>query len=599
MESIELQAQTRVINGAVFNNGRSNPNSERDLGIRWQSHEVATKLFSQAEEETLLGSVDKSLPDFDKCNTTRISCTGGLSIAICASLGCMISSGVMLHNLNGWIFQETSLSVAAAEALLFVINILVALLTDAMGYIHGTSLRWALYREGRLNFNTNIRLFTSARKNAPNRWPANVICITSLILCYAATSQLLVPGTVRQWHEPTPWEYTYDDFFTAEICLNGIALFALGLGLLGQVAICAWAMLSSNSKIATWSSNPLNNTLALQHHHLQHHHLQRLPGRCMMSVHQAEQPTQPIKPSPKQRSVAKGNSSVVRILIVLWVIVLVALVWAIIIVLVSRHSVLLYEGHWYLTDSWYITEDEERGVVTNGVPLYMNPYNNNENIEVFYPWSTQAVLGLLFTFAVQGTQTMGLHCVELMVNMSRDEDEWRRAQLTRKGSRLSTNGFKAAISSWQNGVLFISKAALHWLLGQSLATSVTMDPDPGGLGQRYEFQMIYMRIFVFAIVAFALAVFATYLAYRRPSGCQPASWGHFQTLVDLVDDWKVSANGLLWWGDKGVETDGVRHAGTSWKRGNLGDIRIEALYSGIALEHIELGCASNTELVNV
>jgi len=173
---------------------------------------------------------------------------------------------------------------------------------------------------------------------------------------------------------------------------------------------------------------------------------------------------------------------------------------------------------------------------------------------------------------------MGLHCAELMVNMSRDEDEWRRSQLRKKGSRLSSDGFKAAFNSWQNGVLFISKAALHWLLGQSLAVSVDLEM------QSYGFQMIYTRLFVYAIVASSLAAFATYMAYRKPSGSQPAAWGHFQTLADLVDDWKVGVDGSLWWGDKGVGIDGVRHAGTSGRRTDLGDIRLDGLYAGDGIQ---------------
>jgi hypothetical protein len=94
-------------------------------------------------------------------------------------------------------------------------------------------------------------------------------------------------------------------------------------------------------------------------------------------------------------------------------------------------------------------------------------------------------------------------------------------------------------------VLFVSKALLHWLLGQSLSVNITVYADL----KLYEFDMIYMRVFVFALLATALAIFTTYLAFRRPKGCQPAAWGHFQVLADLVDDWSVSSKGYLFWGD--------------------------------------------------
>lgn len=84
--------------------------------------------------------------------------------------------------------------------------------------------------------------------------------------------------------------------------------------------------------------------------------------------------------------------------------------------------------------------------------------------------------------------------------------------------------------------------------------------------------MIYIRVFAFGIVATALAIFATYLAYQRPKGSQSAAWDHFQTPADLIDDWNVGLRGYLWWGDKGVSHDGVRHAGTSGILSQLGPI---------------------------
>src|ERR1700722_3745782 len=55
-----------------------------------------------------------------------------------------------------------------------------------------------------------------------------------------------------------------------------------------------------------------------------------------------------------------------------------------------------------------------------------------------------------------------------------------------------------------------------------------------------------------------VAVFVTFIAKRRPSGPQPAAYGHIQTLTDLVDEWLPT----MYWGHKG--DDGVVcHAGAS------------------------------------
>jgi hypothetical protein len=248
-----------------------------------------------------------------------------------------------------------------------------------------------------------------------------------------------------------------------------------------------------------------------------------------------------------------------------------------VILFVSRHSLALYGTPWYTTPSWTAIESSLTTAYMNDVTLYMSPHGNNYLIGINFPLGVQVVLGILSTCAIQGAQTIGLHCVELIVNMSRDEDAWRRARVNmkhsclNKGTRLNPNAFESALASWQYIVLFISKAILHWLLGQSLQSSsdaVTM----------YLFDMIYMRIFVYSILATVLATFTIYLALRRPKGSQSAAWGHFQTLADLIDDWNSSPEGYLWWGDKGVNVDGVRHAGTSRYAKNIGEIHMDSSY---------------------
>lgn len=56
-----------------------------------------------------------------------------------------------------------------------------------------------------------------------------------------------------------------------------------------------------------------------------------------------------------------------------------------------------------------------------------------------------------------------------------------------------------------------------------------------------------------------LAHFGSRLANDRPKGPQPATYGHIQTLADLIDDWSET----IYWGDKGVISGlDIRHAGT-------------------------------------
>jgi hypothetical protein len=82
--------------------------------------------------------------------------------------------------------------------------------------------------------------------------------------------------------------------------------------------------------------------------------------------------------------------------------------------------------------------------------------------------SAQLILGVLFVFAVQGLQTLGLHCTELLVNMWRDEGAWRAAYVKGHkpsacfknpgGASLRTGTISSAMFSGPYMFLFIMKA---------------------------------------------------------------------------------------------------------------------------------------------
>lgn len=228
----------------------------------------------------------------------------------------------------------------------------------------------------------------------------------------------------------------------------------------------------------------------------------------------------------------------------------------------------------------------------------MSPSSNPEDYNK-YPL-LQVFLGLLFISAVQATQSIALHCTELLVNISRDENMWRNAydnssrnRKGPKGSLLASDSLKNAISSWEYIILSLFKSLLHWSVGQAVQPSIragiagdisTMDPsllkeEMGVVG--VTFYMTYTRLLLYAVLAILLASFATFLALRKRSGPQPATMGHLQTIADLVDDWTPSENGRIYWGDKGENSRStVRHAGTSFKLKALGQISLNALYAG-------------------
>ncbi|PKX97088.1 uncharacterized protein P174DRAFT_98894 [Aspergillus novofumigatus IBT 16806] len=505
-------------------------------------------------------------PDFDTASATRSGCIVAVSTGVILSLLCLISGVYLLRTNQATLGASASISTSGREAMALTINVILALCTDGMMFVHSVSLRWALYREGRLEFNTNIRLFTSSKRFGPNKWYINLVALACLILSYASSSVLLLS-------DQAVWLSENEDPFP--LLINGTALIALGLGLTGQAVIAVWCLVSSYKLIPTWSSNPLNTASAV----VQNGGLAHRSGRCMLSVHQRQMSSQETYPMDRQGNMFQLQGTVRYILALLWSLALLAIAWPIAIAAVSKSignaSAAGQASEplcWTVGFQW---NKDALACSRNYVTLSMSPYANDHNPNsATFSYGAEAVLCVLFVCLIQASQTVALHYLELFVSLSRDEGIWRQAYSeTREapGTQLATNPFRAAVSSWENAVLFIAKAVLHWIIGQSLIPSVTMEDSKDiakdieslasipiedlsahvedlSFKRGFQFDMVYSRLIIYAILAVLVAAFATYLALRRPTSCQPAALGHLPTLVDLVDDWKTDQSGRMWWG---------------------------------------------------
>lgn len=69
---------------------------------------------------------------------------------------------------------------------------------------------------------------------------------------------------------------------------------------------------------------------------------------------------------------------------------------------------------------------------------------------------------ILFTVTLQSFISVGLHCAELQVTLSRDEAVWRTVA-TSAGSNPNYNTIVAAATSWQSIVLLAFKPFIHWM----------------------------------------------------------------------------------------------------------------------------------------
>ncbi|KAJ6107852.1 hypothetical protein N7523_009175 [Penicillium sp. IBT 18751x] len=544
-------------------------------GIR-PSEEQKQPFIEQSKHED-----GKEGPDYDTANATKVGCIAAVSTGGILSLLCLIAGVYLLRTNQTTLGALVPISTSGQEAMALAINIILALCTDGMMFAHSVSLRWALYHEDRLEFNTNIRLFTSAKKFGPNRWYVNLVALACLMLSYASSSVLLlsdqaIPRSEGEDQRP--------------LMINATALVTLGVGLAGQAVIAAWCVASSHKWIPTWSSNPLNTALAA----MQKGEIAHRPGRCMLSIHQRHMSSQETYPSRRQGNIFQVQVMVRYILALLWSVAFLAIAWPIAIAIVSKSignasaaGQSSQPSCWRVGFEW---NQNDLACYRNYVTLSLSPYANDHNPNsATFSYGAEAVLCVLFVCLIQSIQTVALHCLELVVNLSRDEGIWRQAYSeTREasGTQLATNPFRAAVSSWENIVLFIAKALLHWIIGQSLIPSVALEDTKNvesllsasveDLPFKYGFQfdMVYPRLIIYAVLAVLVAAFATYLALKRPRDYQPAALGHLQTLVDLIDDWKTDQNGRMWWGDKTEVEDGqVRHAGTCCDRTVLGPIR--------------------------
>lgn len=462
---------------------------------------------------------------------TRNTCIAGLLFSWSIGIVCLTvahwtfksaqrfqtHSGSFTHNGQGQRVFFTS--TVNQELVKLAVNVCISLCTDCLGYIHSVSTRWALWREGLLDFNSNPRFLVSTRACSSSRWSTNIVSAFLLMLCYASSGQLFLSATTAEQEG---------------FVLNGVAISTLGVGILGQALISTLCFWNCRELIPTWSSNPLNAVLVCLHQGLR-----RMEGRCMLSVHQAEPTAFPARPLAHQASARRALPSITHIIRFLWAYFISVIIWAI--VIRSNPSV--------------------RQQKFRRLPIYGTAV----------PILQLNLCALLITVSLQLFLTLSLHFAEFLVNLSRDEQIWRLAT-KKKGAKFSygpLGSFKAAIGSWQNIILFILKAVAYWLFGLALSSDGRL------------VYMDWEGILVLLVAVAVTAVFASLLAWNNPSGPQPAAFGHVQTLANLIDEWHDEKEGI-WWGEKGVVsylTQGqkaIRHAGTSNK--GLEKVSLASLY---------------------
>lgn len=134
--------------------------------------------------------------------------------------------------------QQFTLDQRLKEIIPLAINIVITGLTESLGLIHATSLKWALFYEDRIEFNANPRLLSFSRQSWANPRLTNAIYPLALAMCYASSSgiEITIPNlacySTRNYEET---EYTGPGLYS--VSRSGPLMLRLSLLVLSAICI--------------------------------------------------------------------------------------------------------------------------------------------------------------------------------------------------------------------------------------------------------------------------------------------------------------------------------------------------------------------------
>ncbi|KAJ5378173.1 uncharacterized protein N7496_005582 [Penicillium cataractarum] len=414
-----------------------------------------------------------------------------------------------------------------------LLNFLVATVLDSVNYIHAITLRWTLFHEERLNFNSNNRLFTASKSHGPNSWYFNVISGTGLVISHGSLSCMLADVTVEN-EDPQ----ISDNLLSTKsfVELNALAVTALGLGLLLQVCVSTYSLLCS-SGVLTWSNNLLANAQAIaRSQKYQRQNCAKFPSRTLQDSM--------LNVAPKVRPVRY-------------------LVW----------------GFFGLFAAWSLGQGIYTGLYQEQTLLDLDARWPKDALEYWKFYGTMwfdprttinpsaSWITLLVQIILQSFLALALHCLELQFNLFSDEAVWHSMETV--GSKPNPS----ILSSFIRQGLFLSviKAILHWIFGYAFFSNLTIN--------------IALLPIIALMAAFMLLVALTeYMMNIRSKGRIPATYGNFEKVLELVDDW---SHEKLFWGDKGDLLLGLRRAGTAGEK--LPELHPNILYCCPQASELENG----------
>lgn len=424
-----------------------------------------------------------------------------------------------------------------------LLQIAITTVSACLDLIHSTTLRWALWREGRLRHNTNLRLFTCAR-GGPNAWPANLVSTIGLVLAYGGSSVMVRPLIVMAAYEynedepdANPLNYNADlGPHRYGMSFNSWGLLGLGVGLLLQSIICTWCLVrdSTDHLVATWNTNPLATARACRAL------LNRDSDKARVSTPDPANASSVVLlfSNTKQASMLSLAPATRAITNWIWAIFTLHAIFAIVVSIVAitvQHSASLDWLREYPAPVDFASVWKLFGLVY--VQYNFQAYRSS------FEWA-----GLLIQCAVLSTLLFGLHLADVLGGLATDEAIWQRAS-EKHGTSPESNMLLEGIRNWPSCVVFVYKAIVPWVFSYGFACNVNVS-------------MTMFPLLTIAVLFMFLGLFSEFLIRARTKGSQPATFGDLHALIALVDDW---SHERLFWGDKGQDEhgEGFRVVGTA------------------------------------
>ncbi|KZP23063.1 hypothetical protein FIBSPDRAFT_466563 [Athelia psychrophila] len=485
-----------------------------------------------------------------------------------------------------------------------VFTITTTIVTEIIGSVHSAALRSALIHDHhekhgsshnvkrRFGFNTNSRLFAASKEGGlanPNGWLMNALMALLLVISYAASALIVMELQILGGPDLAMAKYA-TGLTAPPIIVFGLSLFLQGVISLFGAYHCGDHWFNTDL-LATTKQQIEKGTIVPR------------PHRCMYNVLQGQTttsdplaapfpPAAPValKPSARQPSAWSANLTVQKAVIVVWGLIPVYAIWGAIIYALSVYVSAR------VSKSGHINSVGIGSVKLPAFSWAFSPVANTQSFGVAYLTNhakEKAILPsaawpsiLLVFMAIQSGLTLALHYSEAIINTTRDENVWRQA-VGANGVSTLERGFPMSVivgslGSWRSVFLLFTKFFCHWLLSQSFQVT-------GVFSQVNQFAGTYFigitilahcaQIWYLTAVLIGFAIITTLIANYKPHGPQPAAYGHFQTLADLIDEW----HDVVYWSHKSDESD-VCHAGTrdQRERGSLTiqSIKMDRMYGG-------------------